>query len=318
MEPFDSTFMGRNTLTMTQFRAPNYSTTYIDLVLKRCKSLISTGIWEGLELGRIDAWMQNFDDGAEKYFAARVLDALIYRSTKQTKALMEQLFDRTLEDLSLTNSNLQLSGGSWLEAIRGSSPHELCVIPVIRNDDPPSKSGPLIARMYKRYLGADEELMYWPWLIDRLKTRGTRIFLFVDDFLGTGKQFKEFTIHFQLDNLLEGAEGVYAPLVAHEKGMRYVSKHVPYMHLAPVEILGRSHELFSSDSDSFLDDSNSPEGAREFYYTLLKKYGFDFRGRGRRGFGNLGLAYGFQHATPNNCLPILWKSTDSWTALLQR
>lgn len=53
------------------------------------------------------------------------------------------------------------------------------------------------------------------------------------------------------------------------------------------------------------------------YADVTKQAGLP-KGRFEEGFGQLGLAYGFAHATPNNTLPIFWYETDNWAPLLDR
>ena len=84
---------------MTDFQLPKDGAIYTEKIFNRCRSLISYNIWGGLEQHRLDAWISNFRTSTEKYFAAKVLDALIYRSDSQTVALMQQLFQRTIPDL---------------------------------------------------------------------------------------------------------------------------------------------------------------------------------------------------------------------------
>src|SRR6266852_4335671 len=97
------------------FLVPKDGEIFIELVLERCQNLIYSGIWDGITPDRLDTWMANFISETERYFGACVLDALIYRSEKQTFALMEQLFQRTLPDLIRRRPPPGALGKSWLE-----------------------------------------------------------------------------------------------------------------------------------------------------------------------------------------------------------
>ena len=148
------------------FALPKDGEIFIEQVLERCKNLISSGIWEGLTQVRLDTWMKNFTTSTERYFGACVLDGLIYRSEKQTVALMEQLFQRTLPDLLRRHPPPMGCSLPWVEMLRlpsfGPGPL-LRIVPVIRWDDPPTKSGPALARLYRRHLFLTEQWMIWPW-----------------------------------------------------------------------------------------------------------------------------------------------------------
>ncbi len=55
--------------------------------------MIYTKIWDGLDPTRLRSWLTNFESTEEKYFAAKLLDTLIYRSANQTRAIMYYLFE---------------------------------------------------------------------------------------------------------------------------------------------------------------------------------------------------------------------------------
>jgi hypothetical protein len=59
--------------------------------------------------------------------------------------------------------------------------------------------------------------------------------------------------------------------------------------------------------------------ARDFYYDLLDERQIRIDGPDRRGFGHYEIAYAFQHAVPDNSLPILWWShSEHWKPLFDR
>lgn len=82
------------------FKLPRDGKIYIDQIVERCTSLIQCGIWGDMHPSHLRRWMKNFTTDEEKYFAACVLDSLIYRSKSQTIALIRQLFQRALPDLT--------------------------------------------------------------------------------------------------------------------------------------------------------------------------------------------------------------------------
>ena len=303
------------------FTVPRDGEIFIEQVLERCRNLISSGIWEGLSQVRLDTWMKNFTSDEERYFGACVLDSLIYRSEKQTVALMQQLFQRTLPDFVRREPPPGSPAAPWLDLLRspvfGPDPL-LRVVPVIRWDDPPAKSGPALARLYRRQLSLNQEWMIWPWQIEYAKRVGINRFLFVDDFLGTGEQFCGFAQQFQLSASLQGCYGVYAPLVAHAAGIAEVRRCLPGLHVVAVEVIDDGYSLFSNESPWFDDGVNSPEVAREFYDSLVARLRFPIKPEALRGFGKLSLAYAFNHATPDNCVPIIWSEGNNWKPLLER
>jgi hypothetical protein len=78
------------------------------------------------------------------------------------------------------------------------------------------------------------------------------IFVFIDDFLGSGDQFSEF---FREENLnsIKPWYPVYSPLVAHQEGIRKLKAELPQVRVCTVEILSQIHNLFDSTSRAFGD-----------------------------------------------------------------
>lgn len=300
------------------FRLPTDGTIYSEAIFSRCRDLIGYQLWSGLQRPRLDAWINNFHTDEERYFAARVLDALIYRSDDQTIALIRQLFSRVVPDYSRIHG---LSG--TLQRIYTSlrDPNvdpRIRLVPVIPPNSPPTKSGPVIARHLKRALRFSERWIIYP---DRVASElgNVEAFVFVDDFLGTGDQFSRFLAGTGLDAYVSTSTFVYACLAGHLEGIETLRRGYPQLHIATVECLDDSHAIFHPNAGSFPDEVNSAESARDFYYELLTSRRINIVGPDRRGFGHLEIVYAFEHSVPDNSLPILWwdKSTQ-WRRLFDR
>jgi hypothetical protein len=304
------------------FRLPHDGLTYTEEVLERCRGLISSGIWAGVHVVRLNGWVKNFRTDEERYFAACVLDNLIYRSEQQTVSLIRQLLQRTLADLTRQDPTPLGPVDDWLALLRkdpwGINPR-LRLVAVVQRNDPPTKSAYVIARLMKRYLRVDERWIITPWGVEESVRKGTQVFIYIDDFLGTGDQFSKVVEAERLQPLFNASYNAYAPLAAHSRGVNSVENSYPDLRLAPVETLTERYSLFSADSSTFDDGVNAPATAEEFYYKLLDTRGIALYGSNRRGFGGLELAYAFSHAVPDNCIPILWYShAADWQPLFDR
>lgn len=265
--------------------------------------------------------MTNFVTDEERYFAACVLDSLIYRSENQTIALIKQLYQRILPDLSRQAIPPVGKDIDWLNILNRAEKNDpkVRLIPVRTSDDSPAKSTHQVLRLMKRNLGIEEQWMVSASEIPDCINKGVRTFIFIDDFLGTGVQFEEFFLTEQLNVYRNNVYMAYLPLAGHETGIAHLNTIFPELHVKPVERLDKSHGLFSSEGQCFKDGTNSSECAKIFYYELLKKKQIQIAGPSRRGYGCLELAYFFSHAAPDNCLPILWwDKTTSWKPLFNR
>ena len=304
--------------TSTGFKLPKDGAIYTESVFKRCRDLVRYDVWSGIELSRLDGWITNFETPEERYFAARVIDTLIYRSKQQTLALMKQLFQRVIPDLA-RRQGLNKCLCSVYQSLKNRN-IDPCVriVPVIPPNHPPTKSGPTIARMLKRQLRFCEEWIVHPKDVSGEDGQIDSI-VFVDDFLGTGEQFSEFLSDTGLEPLLSAGCCIYAPLAAHTEGVNYLRTLYDDLHVEAVELLDKTHALFHEESGSFPDGVNSTEDAREFYYKLLEDRKIEIGGPNRRGFGHFELTYVFEHAVPDNSLPILWWcDSGDWRPLFDR
>jgi hypothetical protein len=292
-----------------EFTSPSGGESYVRDVADRCEDLIHTHVWAGIDVDRLREWLNNFDGREPRYFAARLLDSLIYRSPAQTTSLMVQQFQRVLPDLTRTAPSPLGIVDDWIEAFAsGSIDPGMRLVPVIRFEDPPTKSGPLVCRLLRRNLGLNDHWMIWPWLpeVQRALERGIRVFVFVDDFLGTGKQFIKFFA--PLYQILEPSDAymAYSPLAAYEPGIAKVRKRFPLLNVNPVERLDESHCLFHPSSLHFNDGINSPMSARQFYLGFMKTLKPSLNRKFTLGYSELGMAFAFAHATPNSTLPVFW------------
>ena len=246
----------------TQFTVPSSGGAYIEQILERSEALIATGIWAGLTSNRLRTWWKNFSTPEEKYFGACVLDSLVFRSRDQTIALMTQLFQRSLPDLSRKALPTLGFQDNWMEALSGVADPEIRLVVVIKPHDNPTKSGPILARMYRRHLKIHPDWIIWPWRMNDPANSNVKSFVFIDDFVGTGEQFCEFTEHFKIDGLFGSRYCIYAPLVAHIEGIKEISMKYPKLNLCTVEELDYTYGLFKPESPCFDDGTNSPAIAK--------------------------------------------------------
>lgn len=304
----------------SSFSLPDDYSIYIDKIKERCEDLISHNIWEGVSQIKLNQWLSNFETDEEQYFSACLLDSLIFRSEAQTISLIKQLFQRVLPDLNRVDPMPIGKIKDWLKAVnKNNGVYPLLrFVSVVQETDPPTKSAYIIARYMKRDLHVAEELIIKPWEINNCLKNGIKMYIFIDDFLGSGDQF---------NTLLENSDltkqaslyVAYTPLVVHEKGCKFLKEEHPNLRLRGVESLDKSHMVFHDESNCFNDGVNTPEGAKNFYYELLKKKKIEIFGEQRNGYGTLELAYVFNHAVPDNCLPIFyWDKNPEWKPLFDR
>ena len=299
------------------FRLPPDGSIYADRVFARCRDLISYHVWSGIQRPRLDAWIANFRTLEERYFAAKVLDALIYRSDDQTISLWRELLSRLIPD----NARINGLAGKLQHVYSALRDHHIDpgvrVVPVIPPGSPPTKSGPIIARHLKRALKISENWIRDPQRI-MADIPSVDTVIFVDDFIGTGAQFSEFLQDTGLISFLSSHCFIYGCLAGHNTGVDLLRKDFPSLQVATVERLDDTHALFHANGKLFPDEFNSADCARDFYYGLLDDRSFNIPGPIRRGFGHLEIVYAFEHSVPDNSLPFSGRSLEQWHHLFDR
>jgi hypothetical protein len=303
-----------------KFSIPKDGQLFTRDVYDRCSGLIASGIWGGVTSTEFRRWINNFRTEEERYFSARILDALIYRSKDQTVALMNQLFERTIPDGLRDDTRVEYRPDGWLIDLRGRRMDPgIRLVPVAGPEEgPPTKSGGTVARMYTHDVGVNARWVIWPSEISTAIQKGVRTFAFIDDFLGTGTQFGKFAERHELHQWAEECTLVFSPLAAHETGIARLNRELSWLHICAVEKLDKGYGLFSGASKAFEDGVNNCIRARQFYFDLLRSRGLNYRFKFAAGYGRLALTYVFEHATPNNCLPLLWHRYPGWEPMFRR
>jgi hypothetical protein len=289
---------------------------YIDQVFDRARKLIQARIWDEIKMHRLESWRGCFENFGAEIVGAYLLDNLCFRSRDQFFALLDTLF---LEHL---NSEHQKYGNILdLVQSRPTSATESLVriVPVIGLQAPPTKSGPYILRLAQRRYGFRSQWLSWPQHVGGIQ--GLSELIFVDDFCGTGQQFIEFAQSVELAQLHEANSAInisYFVAAAHEDGIDKIRKELPFVHIRYAERLGPANSVLHDKCFQRYQIEGFQSLVLEQYADITKRAGLPQEGKLAEGFGGLGLAYGFAHATPNNTLPIFWYETDNWTPLLDR
>ncbi|HCF9476681.1 hypothetical protein [Pseudomonas aeruginosa] len=300
------------------FHVPDESYDLLADVLGRFRVLLKKQVITGLDEAQLDRWLGNFKTEEEQYFAACVLGRLIYRSNAMIDSAIDHLLHCTLptylrQHHLFPHDDIE----SFLTALSAQNRgyHIRFVGVDGSKDSDTGKSGALIIRRYKQHAGINKLSTCRPDKLNELPGHVSCL-VFVDDMLGTGKQFEDFAKELGLAEK-KGLRIFYCPLIAHAKGLERLRDTCPWLTVLPIEIFDERHQFFCESADSpglwKVDESNTVEDARTFYDALALKHGLP----ATKKFG-LDLLLGFEHSTPNNSLSLLWADSDTWTPLLTR
>ncbi len=292
---------------------PNHADAFTESVKTNSKKLIELGLWD-MKLTRLEGWLNQFIGGEEQFFAACILSRVIFRNRQQFESGLRSLFRSNLNGVFCSHQ----PDHHLLERLLTQPDPKIRLVPVICEDDPPTKSGPLVMRRLQRILKIEPSYMCWPWQIK--EDPSIEQVIFVDDFLGSGTQFKLFFEKWGFDSLPQCKKYFYAPVVAHVKGLNYLEHELPVVEVVSAEILNESHNFFSDKvwnqlSKNQISAADAENWYKTFFYTRINTSSEDMA---HLGFSNMGLTFGFSHSTPDNSLPIIWANSSSWQPLLER
>lgn len=286
---------------------------YLLRVKQYAKFQINQRIWDSITSNDLDSWLNNFKDKEGQLLSAILLDSLVLRSETQTTSLLSSALQCALPNAKYKTPEEAFGGVNYIEKLTSREiDSSIRIVPVIRDLDPPTKSGPSIARMYKRQLGVNEKYMIWPWLIGDSISKGVKSFVFIDDVLASGQQASEFFSAQKLSSY-DDVFFSYLPLLAHDEGVGRLQKEHPYIKISPVEKVGHSSSLFNSERYGGIGD------LKDLYEMVAKKH-ISKRSFKQMPFGynSLALTFSYHHATPNASLPLYWYESEDFHPLVRR
>lgn len=286
---------------------------FLETTLARTEHLIRQGVWEGIDLARCRSWYSQFETRGCGLLAACLLDNLVYRSRAQLIAMLGAVM--TSQELLEQDDD---DDRMFVASLRGRKDPGVRLAPVIRLDQPPTKSGMYVLRLLAREFGVRDKWMVWPEALEEQPEFHTLIL--VDDFCGSGTQIDKFLKTGTMQQFLANrahCRVFYLPAAAHERGLAKIRESATSVHVLAAEILSDGHNFFSGTVlDQYGIQSLKTELLAQ-HKTMCSAYSIG-GSIGALGFEEQALTYGFAHGTPNNTLPILWQEANGWTPLLSR
>lgn len=295
--------------TVHNFALPKDYNVYVSLIQDKVNSFLNLNIWEGIDKTVLRKWLKNFSTDEERYFAHCILDHLIYRNDAQTESMLFNLISIDIPNLLLKHKPLDVYPFVTLGGFKNSSEPKVRLVCVKSEFDAPTKSSHFVARMLKRKMMINEKWIITPDQIQLCINSGTKCFIFIDDFLGTGNQFNEMGIEIGLQKMIKNSDlfFAYAPLTAHQFGIQFLNTEYPELKITCVEHLDECNSIFKT---AFNDGVNTEESSRAFYMDLMKRKTGSSDGD-LLGYGKLELAYAFEQSVPDNNLLLLYWNLNS-------
>jgi hypothetical protein len=239
---------------------------------------------------RIDRWLEQFAR-RDRDLAARLLDCVEFFTHEQMCTLMAQI----LSTLPGWNREQALRKGKWrFVAYSGSA----------------GESGDTMLQLFRRANDLTSKKMHELFIyrselpLENLGPEDTVVF--IDDFSGTGQQVCDAWPMIQ--ELLPGGPRIFLVLVACTATARARIQSQTDLVPASFNVLNDGDNVFAEQCRHFTSAEKSS----------ILRYCERADRRRPKGWGECGLLLVFAHTCPNNSIPILHATTNSWEGIFRR
>ncbi|WP_285404288.1 hypothetical protein [Luteibacter sp. ME-Dv--P-043b] len=289
-------------------------------VFGRFRSLVVDQVIDIISPTDLDRWSRNFETAEAQYLAAQLLSAAVIRTNKMITSSYRHIAEVVLPDL-------MRSAGLWnfdcvedflfaLHDRKAALPLRIMPVDGLRIDRKPGNSADSVVRNFAIAAKVGDGYL---WRADDPKAWQpfAGLLIFVDDLLGTGRQFAGFAKKYQLNELPPQMQCVYIPLLATAKGIGKVREKFPRVEIRPVESLHASAGFFNETVDNsglwVRDKVNAAEDVRALYRQIMSDKDVPKEGK-----YSMELSVLLPGRTPNNSLRAYWNSTGRWQPLMPR
>lgn len=298
--------------------------------MDKYKQYIDVHWWNGIEKRDVENWIRNF--GNSKELAQLILDNVIFYNGSQLKEytrflvnkLKEQVYMKTMEENHYSFVEDEVLIRKWDDYLKQTK-----FVPAALQSDPTSSAHKIIG-YWRSALRKGENLFSVIADIDKNYKMGTRRFVLVDDFSGSGEQMQKVLkqrICFdgrdieigKLGDAVEDIELIIAVYVIHEKARTVLEEKYPNIKVIYVDLLDDNLNYMNKNSliyegigfDKRQDILNAiqriNESIMEENDELINLSTYI-----------LNIPVVFEHGCPNNTLFLLFAHSDNWQQLFKR
>ncbi|WP_146208101.1 hypothetical protein [Azospirillum sp. TSH64] len=285
-----------------------------EAVLEKCIGFVDAQVWPLTHQLNPIAWLSNFSENETDY-ALCLLNSFVYYS----EAMVNKMLRAAYQDLLIAEFG---HAGTQATAILSHFDKRMCITHVTGELPNATDSGHLFARKARQVLGVPESKILYPQqAIAKLACHDVDYIIFVDDFLGSGKQFSNtwtrpynvgMDLSFELFSERSGAKFYYIPLVATEDGIENLNELCPHVKICSANVLPSRYSVF--DQNTIIWPEYLKDGASNFVKTASERAGY---GNGE-GFAGFGFQIAFSHGVPDATLPLFWSEENGWKPLIRR
>lgn len=288
--------------------------------MSKCDAFVDFQLWPVRQSMDPAAWLSNFTP-PELEYAVTLLNSFIY----YPKPFIVDLLCHSFRDLSCEVVRQSTTYGDAKH--RWTNFHQALIVCRVTGEQPnDTDSGYLMVRLARQYAGIDQrQIMDAEAVLPTLATSNGRTIVFLDDFVGSGKQFiTNWHRSYQtgggnlsfasVDGMNRGHQFYYLPVVASAYGVSRIATACLNVRVRPAHQIDDQYNCLSPLCPFW------PQRLRAGVVPTLKNAS-DRAGIPTamwQGFHGLGLAFAFEHSTPDASLPLFHWSRNGWKPLVTR
>lgn len=291
-----------------------------EMLLTKCDFLVEAQLWPTHRTLDFHGWLQNFE-ADEVETAVLLLSHFTYYSNDLTQHLFRFAISKLAAQVC--DFSLESAQDQWEEFTKN-----VLVTHVTGEDPNPSDSGYHFSRMSRQFVGIEpNQIVTNEEAIERLTFGDSNAVIFVDDFVGSGKQFCETwdrphtfgypKRHESFSTVAANAKGMlsafYCPVICTWKGHQAIQRRAPSVKVLAAHDIDESYSVFSKTCRFWPSDKIAK--IESDILNASKRAGI---GRDWRGFHDLGLTIAFEHCIPDATIPIFWHESNNWVPLKKR
>ncbi len=281
---------------------------------------MTNNVWDGIKQSDVDTFMSNFDD-KNKVVGLALLDMLIYYSNEQEESIVSNLIRLLKRDIWIKEGMAGSTISSDLIEERFDSIFEnMCFIPVEIDDV--SDSAFALTSTYKKANEFSRKITFSkvediPLMLALKK----KYFVFYDDIIGTGKQFKTFWNKrdrfdvYSISDLFKTNNDVniyYLSLGGCQDGIEIIQKEIGEVTIIVSEVFSKYISVLDEKNEYWELYPDKKEIVLNYISSKEKELGHANK------FGK-NIPVLFQHSRAvNTALSLYWIDRDGWKALYKR
>lgn len=297
-------------------------TEWEDTVKKKIRYMTNQ-IWDGINPTEVDEFINNFD-ASDQIVGWVLLDMLIYYSNEQEESIISNLMRLLKRDIWLKEdmAKRELSS-SEIKKEFNNIYKKMCFVPVDESDI--SASSFSLTSQFKKSEDVSRQVKYIKLTdVPLMMAMKNKYFVFYDDLIGTGNQFKTFwekpifgdNKSISLTDLAMNNPDVcfyYMVLGGCQDGIDLLVKKIPNLRIIVSEFFPKSADVFSDENEYW--ELNPDKKELVLKYVSEKEQELNLKSPFSKNLPVL-----FQHGRASNtALSLYWSTkSSSWKELYKR